>query len=218
MFIKKRRKWESHREKEAQGGVNLGNQQEPINTGENMLTFNTLLVLYLDPFGFGVTHIQFEACTVETLTVHAHTQTQLHIDIHTYIYCTSPPTTTQLYPKVHTEFMVLPARAERAQLPLIQGLHGQIVVSLKFPPHTPKLESAYRVKNMFFFSGKLCFFSSGKILYFPAKSWKNEQNPNAGRTDGLDGDTWVKIGCDESLAQRWTNPLKSVPCWLSFKK
>ncbi len=177
MFIKKRRKWESHREKEAQGGVNLGNQQEPINTGENMLTFNTLLVLYLDPFGFGVTHIQFEACTVETLTVHAHTQTQLHIDIHTYIYCTSPPTTTQLYPKVHTEFMVLPARAERAQLPLIQGLHGQIVVSLKFPPHTPKLESAYRVKNMFFFFRQTLFFFFREDIIFSCQELEERAKP-----------------------------------------
>lgn len=48
------------------------------------------------------------------------------------------------------------ARGERAQLRLIQGLHGQNF-GQTIPPHTPKLESAYRVKNMlgfFFFSHK----------------------------------------------------------------
>ena len=100
--------------------------------------------------------------------VHAHTQRQLHIDAHTCTYCTSSPTTRQLYPRVHTEFMDLPAREERAQLPLIQGLHGQIVVSPKFPPHTPKLESAYRVKNMFFFKQTLLFFPGRYQMFLPS--------------------------------------------------
>lgn len=54
----------------SQGERNTGGQPlKPtgvINTGENMLTFNTMLVLYLDSFGFGVTHIQLEPRTVET--------------------------------------------------------------------------------------------------------------------------------------------------------
>lgn len=99
--------------------------------------------------------------------MHAHTQRQQHIDAHTCTYCTSSPTTRQLYPRVHTEFMDLPARGERAQLPLIQGLHGQIVVSPKFPPHTPKLESAYRVKNMFFFKQTLLFFPGRYQMFLP---------------------------------------------------
>lgn len=49
---------------------------------------------------------------------------------------------------------------------MIQGLHGQVVVSPTFPPHTPKLESAYIVKNMFF-SNKL-FFPGRYHVFLPS--------------------------------------------------
>lgn len=86
-----------------------------------------------------------------------------HIDAYLMHYS---PTNTELSPKVQsqTEFMDLAASGETAQLPLIQGLHGQIVVSPAFPPHTPKLESAYRVKNMFFFQRNSAYFQEDIIF------------------------------------------------------
>lgn len=72
----------------------------------------------------------------------------------------SKDTKIELEPRVQTEFMELPGRGRAA-------LHsgppqpncGQTYIPAT---HTPKLESAHRVKNIYFFSKK--------ISYFPGKN------------------------------------------------
>lgn len=146
--------WQRHRvflqngkstEKKEHRGVTYKATKSGIKTGEDTLTVNNFLGAHLNSFGCGVTH--------------THTSRATHVAKQ----CTSPHNKIQLHPRVQTKFMELPVRGETTQLPLIQGLHGQIVVSPTFPPHTHPNQRVYTELKICLFL-KYFFFQEGIIF------------------------------------------------------